>query len=78
MPARCLPRRPTGAGRARTFTLQGKGVTRWEQTGILRGDFSGRTRREFLWQTGCGFGAAALTSLLGADGFFSHSAAASG
>ena len=27
-------------------------------------NFCGRTRREFLWQSGCGFGAAALTSLL--------------
>ena len=52
-------------------------MTRWEQTGILRGDFCGRTRREFLWETGCGFGAAALTSLLSADGFFAEVAAAS-
>jgi hypothetical protein len=40
-------------------------------------DFCGRTRREFLWETGCGFGAAALASLLGNDGFFSSPAAAS-
>ena len=39
-------------------------------------DFCGRTRREFLWETGCGFGAAALTSLLSLDGFFAHRAAA--
>jgi len=32
--------------------------------------FCGRTRREFLWETGCGFGAAALASLLSVDGFF--------
>ncbi len=32
-------------------------------------NFCGRTRREFLWETGCGFGAAALTSLLAGDGF---------
>jgi hypothetical protein len=32
--------------------------------------FCGRTRREFLWETGAGFGAAALTGLLSADGFF--------
>src|SRR6188472_3999533 len=31
-------------------------------------NFCGRTRREFLWETGCGFGAAALASLLSADG----------
>src|SRR3954462_13970419 len=40
-------------------------------------EFCGRTRREFLWETGCGFGAAALTSLLGADGFFASRADAS-
>jgi len=32
--------------------------------------FCGRTRREMLWETGAGFGAAALTGLLSADGFF--------
>jgi hypothetical protein len=31
-------------------------------------NFCGRTRREFLWQAGGGFGAAALTSMLAADG----------
>src|SRR3954454_8343626 len=41
---------------------------------IARRDFCGRTRREFLWETGCGFGAAALTSLLSADGFFANPA----
>jgi hypothetical protein len=41
-----------------------------------RRDFCGRTRREFLWETGCGFGAAALTSLLSFDGFFSQRAEA--
>ena len=41
-----------------------------------RRDFCGRTRREFLWETGCGFGAAALTSLLSVDGFFSQRAEA--
>ncbi|GIX00823.1 MAG: hypothetical protein KatS3mg111_4155 [Pirellulaceae bacterium] len=39
-------------------------------------NFCGRTRREFLWQTGAGFGAVALTSLLEEDGFFSRTAAA--
>ncbi len=33
-------------------------------------NFCGRTRREFLWQTGCGFGGVALSSFLSADGFF--------
>src|SRR5688500_13232865 len=36
-----------------------------------------RTRREFLWETGCGFGAAALTSLLAGDGFFPRAYASS-
>ncbi|TWT38030.1 hypothetical protein KOR34_29980 [Posidoniimonas corsicana] len=31
-------------------------------------DFCGRTRREFVWETGCGFGAAALTGMLAKDG----------
>jgi hypothetical protein len=38
--------------------------------------FCGRTRREFLWEVGGGFGAAALTGLLSADGFFGNCAAA--
>ncbi|MFQ3649546.1 MAG: DUF1501 domain-containing protein [Gemmataceae bacterium] len=32
--------------------------------------FCGRTRREFLWETGGGFTGLALTGLLSADGFF--------
>ena len=40
--------------------------------------FCRRTRREFLWQTGGGFGAVALSSLLGRDGFFDAPAAAAG
>src|SRR5262245_7226736 len=40
--------------------------------------FCGRTRREFLWETGAGFGAAALTGLLSADGFFNKASAAEG
>jgi hypothetical protein len=39
--------------------------------------FCGRTRREFLWETGAGFGATALTGLLSADGFFDRQAGAS-
>lgn len=35
-------------------------------------NFCGRTRREFLWQTGAGFGSVALTSLLSSDGFFGN------
>src|SRR3954468_12065077 len=37
--------------------------------------FCGRTRREFLWEVGGGFGSVALTGLLSADGFFSRAAA---
>ena len=39
-------------------------------------NFCGRTRREFLWQTGGGFGAAALSSMLLGDGYLSPAAAA--
>jgi hypothetical protein len=39
-------------------------------------NFCGRTRREFLWQAGAGFGAVGLTSLLAGDDFFSSSATA--
>ncbi len=39
-------------------------------------DFCGRTRREFLWETGAGFTGVALTALLDRDGFFSGSARA--
>ena len=37
--------------------------------------FCGRTRREFLWQAGAGFGGLALTGLLDRDGFFNRAAA---
>lgn len=37
-------------------------------------NFCGRTRREFLWQSGCGFTGTALTALLDRDGFFSRAA----
>ncbi|MGB7327424.1 MAG: DUF1501 domain-containing protein [Rubripirellula sp.] len=39
-----------------------------------RTGFCGRTRREFIWQSGAGFGAAAMSSMLSRDGFFSGSA----
>ncbi|QDU54041.1 DUF1501 domain-containing protein [Aeoliella mucimassa] len=39
-------------------------------------NFCNRTRREFLWQTGAGFGATALAGMLGAEGFFAPRAAA--
>src|SRR5688572_13481518 len=38
--------------------------------------FCGRTRREFLWETGAGFTGLALTSLLDRDGFFATRAGA--
>src|SRR5947208_9840461 len=34
--------------------------------------FCGRTRREFLWEIGGGFGSVALTALLGSDGFLAR------
>jgi hypothetical protein len=37
--------------------------------------FCGRTRREFLWQTGGGFAGLALTGMLTRDGFFNRAAA---
>ncbi|MEM9367430.1 MAG: DUF1501 domain-containing protein [Planctomycetota bacterium] len=37
-------------------------------TAARRSNFCGRTRREFLWQSGGGFGAAALTQMLSDDG----------
>ncbi|MFO0014613.1 MAG: DUF1501 domain-containing protein [Planctomycetota bacterium] len=39
---------------------------------MMRRNFCGRTRREFLWQTGAGFGSAALAGLLSQDGFFAN------
>jgi hypothetical protein len=41
-------------------------------------NFCGRTRREFLWETGCGFGAVALSALLGPDFFARQAVAADG
>ncbi len=38
--------------------------------------FCGRTRREFLWETGAGFGSVALTGLLSPDGFLARQAGA--
>ncbi len=39
-------------------------------------NFCGRTRREFLWQSGAGFGSAALASMLQSDGFFTNTVSA--
>ena len=41
-------------------------------------NFCGRTRREFLWQTGGGFSAAALTSMFAGDGFLSAAESVAG
>ncbi|HWA98058.1 MAG TPA: DUF1501 domain-containing protein, partial [Pirellulales bacterium] len=41
-----------------------------------RNQFCGRTRREFLWDAGAGFGGVALTSMLAGDGFFAGRALA--
>lgn len=38
--------------------------------------FCGRTRREFLWQSGAGFASVALTAMLDRDGFFEQQARA--
>lgn len=43
---------------------------------MTKKNFCGRTRREFLWETGCGFGGVALTSFLSADGFFGNTVSA--
>jgi hypothetical protein len=43
---------------------------------MMTRQFCGRTRREFLWELGGGFGAVALTGLLSADGFFNRASAA--
>jgi hypothetical protein len=40
------------------------------------GGFCGRTRRQFLWEVGCGFTGVALASMLGEDGFLGTQAAA--
>ncbi len=40
------------------------------------GSFCGRTRREFLWEIGGGFGSVALTALLGSEGFLNRASVA--
>lgn len=42
-----------------------------------RASFCRRTRREFVWQSGAGFGGAALAAMLGKEGFFAPHASAS-
>jgi len=37
-------------------------------------DFCGRTRRQFLWEVGCGFTGVALAAMLGEDGFLGTAA----
>lgn len=39
-------------------------------------NFCGRTRREFLWETGAGFAGTALAAFLGSDGFLQQQAVA--
>ncbi len=41
-----------------------------------KGEFCGRTRRQFLWETGCGFTGTALAAMLGEDGFLGTQAVA--
>src|SRR5581483_509335 len=38
--------------------------------------FCGRTRREFLWEAGCGFTSVALAAMLGDDGYLASQAVA--
>ncbi len=45
---------------------------------MQRGHFCGRTRRQFLWESGCGFGAVALSALLGDDFFAGQTVRADG
>ena len=40
------------------------------------GSFCGRTRREFLWEAGGGFGSVALAALARRDGFLADQAVA--
>jgi len=47
-----------------------------EGSGSAPRSFCGRTRREFLWETGAGFTGVALSALLQRDGFFGRAAAA--
>ena len=44
----------------------------------MQRNFCGRTRREFIWETGCGFTGVALAALLGEDFFRSQARAADG
>jgi hypothetical protein len=50
-------------------------MNHYAQSNPIR-NFCGRTRREFLWEAGAGFTGLALSSLLGADGFFARQAVA--
>ena len=43
---------------------------------MKRDAFCRRTRREFIWESGAGFGAAALSSMLAADGVLTDTASA--
>ncbi|MFO0915763.1 MAG: DUF1501 domain-containing protein [Pirellulales bacterium] len=48
-----------------------------DSTNKGRRGFCGRTRREFIWEAGCGMGAVALTSLLSQEGLLGSVARAS-
>src|SRR4051812_19102676 len=50
---------------ASRFTWRDEG-TRMDKR---KGGFCGRTRRQFLWEAGCGFAGVALAAMLGDDGF---------
>ena len=44
----------------------------------MQRNFCGRTRRQFMWEAGCGFGAVALSAMLGDDFFQNQTVAADG
>jgi hypothetical protein len=46
------------------------------QDNLPKSNFCGRTRREFLWETGAGFTGLAMTGMLTLDGFFNRAGAA--
>ena len=58
--------------------MQTVSETRRDPMSSHQHNFCGRTRREFLWQSGAGFGGAALTGMLGDDFFAKQTLAADG
>jgi hypothetical protein len=67
---------PTVSAKPQAAEMEHPAMT--HPTSNPRRGFCGRTRREFLWQAGCGFPAVALSSLLGESFFASQSVGADG